>query len=369
MTASTVSERIEDLLRPPVDSSPRPSLMCRPRSMVRATSARARALTTAARSFARRPSDRSGWARNSVSVTTTPRTESPRNSSRSLVGSPPFSYANDRCVKARSSCSASSVGVPSASRRSSYDERSATGVAVRGPDDGLREDRTGRSRGRRGAAGAWRRRRGWRTSPVRGRRPSTASDGDACCYATSFASGQPLNSLLLSAGDAAGHLVVFSSVSAQRQRSEPGPTWVDLFLVLVAGSVCEPDAAFGAQSRAVVLAQRLERQLEHLRIPQHRFEVEQVALEPADVVILLVALGVVLLVDEELLEVGHGLVADLHQAPNALPDQLGSRRAGDEDSLHDRLEPEVQLDRRSFGHAQNLDAEVCRRRCGAGHPS
>ena len=61
MTASTVSERIEALSRPPVVSSPRPSMMCWPSSIARATSARARALTTAARSLASRPSERSGW--------------------------------------------------------------------------------------------------------------------------------------------------------------------------------------------------------------------------------------------------------------------------------------------------------------------
>src|SRR5215204_4688006 len=43
-----------------------------------------------------------------------PSTASPRNSRRSLVGSPPFSYANERWVSARVSSSASSV-TPSAS--------------------------------------------------------------------------------------------------------------------------------------------------------------------------------------------------------------------------------------------------------------
>ena len=62
-TASTVSERIEALFRPPVDSSPRPSLTCSPRPMPRPTSASARALTTAARSLASRPSERSGCVR------------------------------------------------------------------------------------------------------------------------------------------------------------------------------------------------------------------------------------------------------------------------------------------------------------------
>ena len=63
-------------------------------------------LTTAARSLASFPSGRSGCSRNRVSVTIRPRTESPRNSSRSLVGRPPFSYAKDLCVSARSSSSA-----------------------------------------------------------------------------------------------------------------------------------------------------------------------------------------------------------------------------------------------------------------------
>ena len=42
---------------------------------------------------------RSGWRWKSVSVTTSPSTASPRNSSRSFVGSPPFSYAYERWVR------------------------------------------------------------------------------------------------------------------------------------------------------------------------------------------------------------------------------------------------------------------------------
>ena len=63
ITASTVSDRIEAFARPPVVSSPRPSMTWSPRPMPRATSARARALTTAARSLASRPSERSGCER------------------------------------------------------------------------------------------------------------------------------------------------------------------------------------------------------------------------------------------------------------------------------------------------------------------
>ena len=63
MSASIVSARIEALSRPPVASSPLPSMTYSPRSNVRATSASARMLTTAARSLASWPSARSGCSR------------------------------------------------------------------------------------------------------------------------------------------------------------------------------------------------------------------------------------------------------------------------------------------------------------------
>src|SRR4051812_11211373 len=105
------------LSRPPVVSSPLPSSRYGPSPYgpsTRATSASARMLTTLARSLASWPSGSSGWLWNSADVITTPRTESPRNSSRSLVGRPPFSYAYERWVSARSSSSGFN-GTPKAS--------------------------------------------------------------------------------------------------------------------------------------------------------------------------------------------------------------------------------------------------------------
>src|SRR5690348_15638274 len=105
------------LSRPPVASSPLPSSRYGPSPngpSPRATSASARMLTTLARSLASWPSGNSGWLWNSAEVITTPSTESPRNSSRSLVGRPPFSYAYERWVSARSS-STGSNGTPNAS--------------------------------------------------------------------------------------------------------------------------------------------------------------------------------------------------------------------------------------------------------------
>src|SRR3954454_15368392 len=112
---------MDALSRPPVPSSPRPSRMKEPSSRPRPTSASARELTTAARSLASWPSGRSGWVVYSVSVTTRPSTESPRNSSRSLVGRPPFSYAYERWVSARTRRADSSL-YPSRPSNSVWDE-------------------------------------------------------------------------------------------------------------------------------------------------------------------------------------------------------------------------------------------------------
>src|SRR5437667_160596 len=93
------------LSRPPVASSPLPSSRYGPSPngpSRRATSASARMLTTLARSLASWPSGRSGWLLYRAVVMITPSTASPRNSSRSLVGRPPFSYAYERWVSARS---------------------------------------------------------------------------------------------------------------------------------------------------------------------------------------------------------------------------------------------------------------------------
>ena len=60
-------------------------------------------------------------------------------------------------------------------------------------------------------------------------------------------------------------------------------------LVPVVRVVREPRTTLDAQARAVVPAQRLERQCEHHRVPQQWLEVDQIVLEPADIVVLVVS--------------------------------------------------------------------------------
>ena len=52
--------------------------------------------------------------------------------------------------------------------------------------------------------------------------------------------------------------------------------------------VREPGTTLDAQTRTVVPAQRLERQCKHHRVPQQWLEIDQVSLEPADIVVQIV---------------------------------------------------------------------------------
>ena len=81
--------------------------------------------------------------------------------------------------------------------------------------------------------------------------------------------------------------------------------------------VREPGTTLDAQTRTVVPAQRLEGQCKHHRVPQQWLEVDQIVLEPADIVVLVVPTTVMsgVVVDEQLLEVDVDGVLDRLQAP------------------------------------------------------
>ena len=312
ITASTVSERIEALSRPPVVSSPRPSLTCSPSPMARPTSASARALTTAARSLASRPSERSGW-RGVERLGDDDAEHGVAEELQPLVGRQAAVLVGVGAV-GQGAVEQLGVqhGIPERCSQLGVVSRSVgqrTG-RVTGPGDGPRARRTGHSCRRRGAAGAWHRTRGWRRSPASARWSSRPSDGGACCCATSSASGQPW--FLLSQ---------FCSVCVEVGQGRPPR--VDRRVVCVVGVVGQPRPALGAQAGTVVLAQRLERQCEHHRVPQQRLEVDQVVLQHADLVVLL-GEGVVL-VDEQLLE--PHLDRRLRSAPGTVRTPRRARRA------------------------------------------
>src|SRR5690606_7675171 len=86
-----------------------------------------------------------------------------------------------------------------------------------------------------------------------------------------------------------GHLLVRSGPTGSSvfvlQGREARPARVDRSLMTMVGVIRESRTTLGAQPGTVVLAERLERQCKHHRVPQQGLEVEQVVLECADFVV------------------------------------------------------------------------------------
>ena len=98
-----------------------------------------------------------------------------------------------------------------------------------------------------------------------------------------FGTATVLSSSVGPVGPVLGLVVLLGAAVSVGQRRPPR---VDRLLVPVVRVVREPRTTLDAQTRTVVPAQRLERQCKHHRVPQQWLEVEQVALEPADLVVL-----------------------------------------------------------------------------------
>src|SRR5450631_2204556 len=217
----------------------------------------------------------------------TPSTESPRNSSRSLVGRPPFSYAYERCVRARSSTAGSIVTPMTRSRCSSESCSSVIDTPVSSGRFSWKRPCAGctcHSSGRRRAATSARGTPGCCNAPTWGRRSSIGRGGCACCCAT-FSASEPARLTLLLVDD----LV------------QAGPSRVDRLVSMVTADVLEPSPAIGTQTEAVVLAHRRERQCEHHRVTQYRLEIDVIVGKKPDVVVLVVRVYLVAGVDVQLL--------------------------------------------------------------------
>src|SRR5580693_8246398 len=283
--------------------------MYSPRCRPRATPASARMLTTAARSFASCPSGRSGYSLKRVSVTIRPSTESPRNSSRSLVGSPPFSYANERGV-----ITWRRLYVPQ------------VGHAVCGSF-------CARHWGQVTSCGAvvfhWARR-------------------DLVLLRDILRFGTATSALLscLRHGGTVRRWFCGARVGVGMSSSR----------------VRKPRSAFGAQTRAILGAQRRERQLEHQRVAQGRLEVEQVPVQKIPVSVL-----VARVMGEQLGELYLCRRSEQIQTTRALPHQRRPHRCGHHHAVGDPLEPDIQLEIGTLGNADQLDAKARGRRYGPDH--
>src|SRR5688572_28376784 len=287
------------LSRPPLSSSPLPSRTNEPSPSERATSASACAFTIAARSLASSPSGNSGKEAKAMSVTTRPRTESPRNSSRSLVVSRPCSNAYERCVSAVTLRPSSTKRMPKAASRASGPGCDDVSVWVT-PSldlDGLparvvpavRAHAVGKLR----LMTLWALRvRGLFRFPVRGAlvtpRLALLLLGDCHLFIPSYVLAQvrvrvlasltPCRSLLrrplraLAVGLAG---VGLRAMQGFEQLAETCPARVDVGLRARALAAVQVAAAAGAQTPAIGTAHRGERQLDTDQVADHLIGIEE----------------------------------------------------------------------------------------------
>ena len=73
-------------------------------------------------------------------------------------------------------------------------------------------------------------------------------------------------------------------------------------------------------------------------------------------------------IDEQLLDVRVFVAGERLQAPGALCMHRRAHRSGDEDSLHHRLESQIQLEISAFGHPGKSDSESSRSYHRSGEP-
>jgi hypothetical protein len=140
------------------------------------------------------------------------------------------------------------------------------------------------------------------------------------------------------------HLLMRSRLVV-RPRLKSCPPRIDRGVVAVLRILVQVGPAFGTQTQTVRATQRLERQIQHDRIAQHRLEVEQVTLQVPDLVLGVGVARFVAGIDVQLLEIDDRRVGQIHQAPNALPRQPDFGRTGDQHALDHRFEPQIELHR------------------------
>jgi len=151
------------------------------------------------------------------------------------------------------------------------------------------------------------------------------------------------------------------------------PSWVKL-VVVVRRVFCQVRPTLGTQARTVAPAYRLERHGQNHGVPEHGLKVEQVAHELVHLIIIFVLdrhLAVVsrtIGVSEQLLEMPPHMAGHRVQATHASTGCRGVCRASHQNTLHDRLQPQFQLDGLARRYGNHVDVtEVVRSRDGPLH--
>ncbi len=141
------------------------------------------------------------------------------------------------------------------------------------------------------------------------------------------------------------------------QAPQCGPSRVDL-VVLMLRVVVQPCTAHGAEAKTVVLAHRLQGQGEHHGVPQNWPEVDELVLHLRDLFrIRSSGVGV----GKELLNVEVKIEYQGIETTHTLTACLRPTTSGHQHPLDDRLEPQLQLDRRTFRDTHHVRAESGRR--------
>jgi hypothetical protein len=151
------------------------------------------------------------------------------------------------------------------------------------------------------------------------------------------------------------------------------PSWINL-VVVVRRIFRQVRPTLGTQARTVTPAYGLERHGRNHGVPEHGLEVEQVAHELVNLIIIfvfgrhLVVVSRTIGVSEQLLEMAPHMAGHRVQATHASTGCRGVCRASHQNTLHDRLQPQFQLDGLAGRYGDHVDVtEVVRSRDGPRH--
>jgi len=120
----------------------------------------------------------------------------------------------------------------------------------------------------------------------------------------------------------------------------------------------EAYSAFGTQALAVFPAHRLERQGGYHCVPQHRFKIDRIVLDPTLRVFVFIQAHGGFLVEEKFLHTNFKFVLEDLQAPGALACHIDKHAARHQNSFVDGLKAEFQIQIGSGRHLDERGAKI-----------
>jgi hypothetical protein len=124
-------------------------------------------------------------------------------------------------------------------------------------------------------------------------------------------------------------------------------------LVVVARLICEEDSAFRTQTLTVFPAHRLERQGGYHCVPQHRFKIDRIVLDPTLLIFfLLKEIRGRFLVEEKFLHINFKIILEGFQATGAFAGHFDQHTARHQNSFMDGLKTKFQI---QIGSGRHLD--------------